>query len=337
MTTISNPYRPARGATAAAQTARDSGRAFVRFASIAPKLAATFSTLAVMSVMSLMSVMSVMSLMWISGAASTASAESRFTLHAPQDFEAIGATTFDEQGHEIGRSSFEGDRDTDGTRHMRVTMSVEGGGQNVSQATFVPVPLDAAVAGASEGARAGLETSVDRVQEIALRLVEQRSQATSADGKVFPLLVIDHQARRVSCIPANGDASQAEHVEIPENDRVVNVPMQLLFLPMVRGEVDTLNFQVAMCKPEPVIYQMIAVRNEPVVRDGRRIIQIEYGPDLGKTIAWLASRLLPSFAFWFDADTGEYIGHRMPLHREGPEILLVRTGLDPLQIGLRPR
>ena len=68
-------------------------------------------------------------------------------------------------------------------------------------------------------------------------------------------------------------------------------------------------------------------------RDGRRILEIRYGPDLGKTVAWFASRLLPSFSFWFDADDGSYLGHRMPLHRKGPEITLVRQGLTPSQIG----
>jgi hypothetical protein len=240
--------------------------------------------------------------------------------------EPVGATTFDENGDAVGQSSFEVETEADGRRHMYVTMEIEGGGSNVSQATFVPASPTGPATDDSDTSEAK--------DEIPLRLIEQRSQATTADGVTFPLLVIDHEAGRVTCYPADEEDTTPQHVDIPDEDRVVNVPMQLLFMPLVRGEVDTLRFQIAMCKPEPTLYQMIAVRSKPIVRDGREIIQVKYGPDLGKTIAWFASRLLPSFAFWFDARDGEYLGHRMPLHREGPEVLLVRSGLTPPDLGV---
>lgn len=247
-------------------------------------------------------------------------------LWAPSVLEAVGATTFDENGDAVGQSSFEVETEADGRRHMYVKLAIEGGGSNVSEATFVPAnPISPAAGGpGATGAK----------DEIPLRLIEQRSQATTAEGVAFPLLVIDHEAGRVTCYPANESDATPQHVDIPDEDRVVNVPMQLLFMPLVRDEVDTLRFQIAMCKPEPTLYQMIAVRSKPIMRDGREIIQIKYGPDLGKTIAWFASRLLPSFAFWFDARDGEYLGHRMPLHREGPEVLLVRSGLTPPDLGV---
>ena len=81
---------------------------------------------------------------------------------------------------------------------------------------------------------------------------------------------------------------------------------------------------------------MIAVRGPTREREGRRVIEIEYGPDFGRTIAFLASRLLPSFSFWFDAADGTYLGHRMPLYREGPNVTLVRQGLTPDAIGITP-
>jgi hypothetical protein len=257
---------------------------------------------------------------------SPCAAESKMMLWAPSVLEDVGATTFDENGEAVGESSFEVETDPDGRRHMYVKMAIEGGGSNLSQATFVPVNEAEAADGDTQ--EAGPEN------EIPLRLVEQRSQATTAEGVSFPLLVIEHEAGRVSCYPANEAGAEPQHVDIPDEDRVVNVPMQLLFMPLVRGEVDTLRFQIAMCKPEPSLYKMIAVRSEPIVRDGREIIQVKYGPDLGKTVAWFASRLLPSFAFWFDARDGQYLGHRMPLHREGPEVLLVRRGLTPPDIGI---
>jgi hypothetical protein len=146
--------------------------------------------------------------------------------------------------------------------------------------------------------------------------------------------VIDHLRGRVSCYPEDEDPSSGRHVEIGADDRVVNVPMQMLFEPLVEGDVETLQFQIALCNDGPVIHRMIATRAPIFERDGRRILEIRYGPDLGKTVAWFASRLLPSFSFWFDADDGSYLGHRMPLHRKGPEVLLVRQGLRPTDLGV---
>ena len=145
--------------------------------------------------------------------------------------------------------------------------------------------------------------------------------------------MIDHARRRVSCYPDGEPESAGRHHEIPEGDRVVNDPMQLIFQPHVSGETKTLRFQLATCKDGPVLYDMIAVRGDTIERDGRRIVEIEYGPDFGETVAFLASALLPSFSFWFDAADASYLGHRMPLHRAGPEVTLVRQGLTPAQIG----
>ena len=259
-------------------------------------------------------------------AASVIQAESTVRLYADRTLDTIGATTFDEQGKVVGQSSFEIEAEPDGLRRMRVTLSVEGGGSNVSQALLVPIhPIATTTGEPSNRPEAG---------QIEMRLVEERSQATRADGVSLPLLVIDHLIGRVSCYPADQDPSAGQHIDLPDEDRVVNVPMQLLFLPLVRGEVDTLRFQIATCAPGPVLHQMIAVRGPTIERDGRDVVEIEYGPDFGKTVAWLASRLLPSFSFWFDARDGAYLGHRMPLHRDGPEILLVRRGLSPPDLGV---
>lgn len=106
----------------------------------------------------------------------------------------------------------------------------------------------------------------------------------------------------------------------------MNVPMQLLFQPLVAGEVDEVRFQIVLCTGGPRLQNMIAVRGPRFTRDGREVQEIRYGPDLGKTVAFFASRLLPSFSFWFDARDGAYLGHRMPLHGNGPEVVLVRPG-----------
>lgn len=250
----------------------------------------------------------------------SAEAESSLALRAETALEPIGATTFDEAGRAIGRSSFEAWTEDDGSHRMRVTMRTDDGGRNVSQAVLAPIA----------GGLAGAATTKD----LTLRVLEERSQSTTSDGRRLPLLVIDHRAGRVSCFDEGEPRSAGRHVEIEGDDRVVNVPMQLLFTPLVSGERDAIHFQIAACDEGPVLHDMIAIRGKTRTQAGRKIVEIEYGPDFGEAIAWLASRLLPSFSFWFDADSGAYLGHRMPLHRKGPEITLVRQGLTPPEIGI---
>jgi len=250
---------------------------------------------------------------------------------------AIEATTFDEQGRSVGRSSFAVAPSGQGRISMKIEISVEGGGVNRSEALFEeassPHPASEA---ASE---AETDTAVKKTG--GLRLVEQRSRATRADGQALDLLVIDHERGRASCYAdtdgplPDGPLRGGRHLELPEDERVVNVPMQLLFRPLVEREVESIRFQIALCRGEPVLHEMIAVRGPVEQQDGRRIVEIRYGPDLGRTVSWLASRLLPRLSFWFDEQTGDYLAHRMPLHTGGPEVLLVRSGLEPADLRLR--
>jgi hypothetical protein len=255
-----------------------------------------------------------------------AAAESQVLLPLPEILEDVIATTFDREGHAIGVSSFEVEKLDPGLRRMKVEMAVDGGGINRSEATLATV---------IEAAEPTVKPSASRVERAWLRLQEERSQATRADGSSLDLLIIDHVAGRASCYPADDEElTRGKHVDLPADERVVNVPMQLLFQPLVTGEVDDVRFQITLCRNGPVLHDMIAVRGPRFERDGRSLIEIRYGPDLGRTVAWFASRLLPSFSFWFDAESGEYVAHRMPLHTKGPEVLLVRKGLGPLDLGL---
>lgn len=250
-------------------------------------------------------------------ASTSARAESLIHLPRLDDATGLAATTFDPAGQAVGRSSFQVEELTTGLRRLRIKMAVDDGGQNLSEATLAPV--SAGPKGSAEGT---------------LRLVEERSQSTRADGQRLDLLVIDHVAGRASCIPDRGGPAAAKHVDLPDPDRVVNVPMQLLFQPLVRGEVEEVRFQIVLCTDGPKLQDMIAVPGPRFEREGREIVEIRYGPDLGSAVAFFASRLLPSFSFWFDAKDGAYLGHRMPLHRQGPEVVLVRSGLTPRDLGV---
>ena len=158
-------------------------------------------------------------------------AESNVILEEPRELEDIGATTFDDEGRAVGRSSFEISTEADGVQHMTVRMEIEGGGRNVSEAILAPIA----------GALAGTSDEIESLRPVgtkrSFRILEQRSQATRADGVSLELLVIDHREGRVSCYPPDGDRTKGAHLDLPEDDRVVNVPMQLLFVPLVSGEV----------------------------------------------------------------------------------------------------
>ena len=249
-------------------------------------------------------------------------AESQVLLPMPEVIEDVAATTFDDKGRAIGSSSFAVENLEPDLRRMKIEMAVDGGGINRSEAILATV-------------NQAVDSAGKPVDPHWLRLLQERSQATRADGTSLDLLVIDHVAGRASCYPADDEAlERGKHVDLPSDDRVVNVPMQLLFQPLAGGQVDDVHFQITLCRNGPVLHDMIAVRGPRSKRDGRTVIEIRYGPDLGRTVAWFASRLLPSFSFWFDENTGEYLAHRMPLHTKGPEILLVRKGLAPLDLGL---
>ncbi len=248
--------------------------------------------------------------------AATAGAESLIHLPVLDDSPALAGTTFDPSGRAVGRSSLRVEELAEGLQRLEIEMAVDAGGQNLSQATLAPTP------GGANGESGGL------------RLIEERSQSTRADGVRLDLLVIDHEQGRASCIPDQGGAEAAKHVALPDPDRVVNVPMQLLFQPLVLGEVEEVRFQIVLCSDGPQLQDMIAVRGPLFERDGREVVEVRYGPDFGSAVAFLASRLLPRFSFWFDAKDGAYLGHRMPLHQKGPEVVLVRSGLTPRDLGV---
>jgi hypothetical protein len=258
---------------------------------------------------------------------SGAAAESRVLLESRGDLQPLGATTFDDHGRAIGASSFDVVTEEGGVQRIKVRMAVEGGGRNVSEAVLAPIV-------GAIGGHGGVEQIRATPARHTYRLLEQRSQATRADGVRLDLLVIDHRAGRISCYPADAGPAAGHHLAIPEDDRVVNVPMQLLFEPLVMGETDAVHFQIALCREEPVLHDMIAVRGPRARHAGREVVEVRYGPDLGATMSWLASRLLPKLSFWFDGRDGSYLGHRMPLHTRGPDVFLVRRGLTPPALGL---
>src|SRR5512134_1538333 len=144
--------------------------------------------------------------MW--GAASGALAESAFLLPWPANMGRIPATTYDDHGAPLGDANLLIDQLEDGSVRVFSQSGKERGAHTVATAQLTPV-------------RAG-ET---------LRLARQESRSFDPGGSSIGALLIDHRARRARCLDANG-ALEGE-VALDAEDRVVNVPLNLLFLPLV--------------------------------------------------------------------------------------------------------
>ncbi len=244
-----------------------------------------------------------------------ASAESKLVLSMPGELGSVAANTFDMDGNPLGQSGLDIEKRPDGSYFMQIDIRIEDGARNHVEATLLP--LDTFIQG-----RKGL------------RVVHQESQTTLESGEALPKLVIDHGAGVARCVPDGMPADQAPSVELPEDDRVANVPMPLLFISLVKGEVERIPFQVVLCRGKPKLRRLVALRIEdPIERNGRTIVEVRYGPDIGKALSSFAARLIPQFSFWFDGKTANYLAHRMHLYSGGPEILLIREGVTPMDLG----
>jgi hypothetical protein len=159
-----------------------------------------------------------------------------------------------------------------------------------------------------------------------LRPLLQESRSFSADGSGMGVLSIDHARQRATC--TNADGSSAGEVALPARDRVANLTLNLLFLPLVRREQEELSFQVFLCGGGPRLVDFVA-NLSPASRNGKRpaLLEVRYGPDLG--IASLVARnFIPKLSVWFDPDSPHrWMAHRVPLYGSGPEVFVVRDGV----------
>ena len=136
-----------------------------------------------------------------------------------------------------------------------------------------------------------------------------------------------------------GGDSPAREVALPKHDRVANVPLNLLFLPLVQGQVDQIDFQLFLCRGGPRVLDFAAnIKGERRPPDADlRVVEVEYKPDLGSVLSVLARGFVPNLSFWFDANGGgTYLAHRMPLFSKGPEVTIVRDGLSPDMLEIAP-
>jgi hypothetical protein len=152
------------------------------------------------------------------------------------------------------------------------------------------------------------------------------------EGKSLGVMTIDHRTGEASCARPNEDGSgtSIERLSLPENDRVANVPLNLLFDPLVKGIVSTVNFQILLChsRARLIDFEASVVDNQGDQEENEHLVEVRYGPDMGSIVSMLAQAFIPRLSFWFDpASPTPWLAHRMPLYTDGPEVLVVRQGI----------
>ncbi len=214
-------------------------------------------------------------------------------------------------------------------------------GERVGAATMRLAPLPGGrvrleASSAIEGsARSAVEAELEPVDGLGLRLLSQRSESHDEQGNSLGHMVIDHVARRATC--TRTDDGEPLELTLPEEDRVVNIPLNLLFDPLVRGESDEVEFQLLLCRVGGgrIVDAVARVAETQPTQQGGRIVEIRYEVDLGPLLFRLAAPFMPQLSFWFEDDQpGAWIGHRMPLFSQGPTVLVVRTGFRPTALGV---
>ena len=246
-------------------------------------------------------------------AAAPARAESALRLPMPTRFGAVPASTYDDQGRRVGDATLAVERLDDGHVRMFGQSGYDGAARNVVSATLVPV---------DDGA--------------ALQLIEQTSSSFDGSGSALGTLTVDHRNALGRCEPPAGDRREGKTVELSDEDRVANIPVNLLFLPLARGQRETVDFELLLCRRGPRVVKARAevgrrVRTEDGLRD---IVEVHYEMDFGPILSRLARPFVPKVAVWFDPKTPDgWLAHRMPLFAQGPTVMVVRTGIAPDVLG----
>jgi hypothetical protein len=243
-----------------------------------------------------------------------AAAESALELAAPQSFGRVDADTWDEQGRRVGGAALRVDALPGGLIELEVRSGIDGAEQTVLHATLARI----------EGG--------DRY-----RPVFQSSRSFDASGRTLGLLSVDHLRSEVTCDPPIGQ-NGSQKLALPPGDRVANVPLDLLFLPLARGETERVSFQFVLCRGGPRVYDAVAevARVTDAGPGGaEHVVEIRYQIDFGPMLSSLVAPFLPTLSVWLDAARPDpWLGHRVPLFSKGPTVVVTRTGLDPALLGV---
>lgn len=235
-------------------------------------------------------------------------AESILRLESPERFGEVPAATYDLEGRRVGDAHLEMERSPDGTVAIEARSGIDGAERTAARAVLESI-----------GAQGRL------------RLLSQESRSFDSLGRPLGRLSIDHVRAEAECEAPEGDSVAPARIRLPEQDRIANVPLNLLFLPLARKEVSQVDFQILICRGGPRLLDAEARVAEHASREGgRHIVEVRYRLELGPVLSQLIQPFVPRLSFWFDGDaSGAWIAHRMPLYSKGPTVLVVRTGVSP--------
>ncbi len=226
----------------------------------------------------------------------------------PRAFGRIPASTFDTEQHRLGAANLVIESLDGGNVRLLAESGVDGGARTIATALLVPI---------DDGKN--------------LRLVTQSSRSFDATGSPLGVLLIDHDKREGSCTSSVESGASRVTVPLPEHDRVANVPLNLLFDPLIRGAIASVDFQVLLCRGGARLmdFQANVVSRKKENAEDHELVEVRFGPDLGTLVSFIARSVTPKLSFWFDPDAPErWLAHRMPLYSDGPEVVVVRQGVS---------
>ncbi len=234
-------------------------------------------------------------------AASPSGADSGIVLTYPRVLGRVSAATFDTSGIRTSDANLVVEPLAAGRIRMSLRYGNPAGAHTVASALFESVEPGRSV-----------------------RLLEQESRSFDPEGNPLPVLRVDHVARLATCRSTEG----VESLRLPEGDRVVNVPMNLFLLPLVRDQERSLSFHLFLCRNGARLMEFEAWAIVDASPEAPGLVEIRYGPQLGGLLSVLARSFAPRMSLWFDpAPPHAWAGHRLPLYAGGPEVIVVRDGI----------
>lgn len=237
------------------------------------------------------------------GSAAPARAESDLALAFPDPLGTFRGVILDREGRAIGENVVQNLLREDGRVYLRSEARIAGTPGNLLEAELEPIPGDAG----------------------RLRPVWQRTLMPMRSGRDVAETWVDHRARQARCEEAGAEPRE---IELAEHDRVANVAMTLALRPLAAGDVEAVRFQMLLCEGWRPFVEVEA-RGERGANGAP--VEMRLGFDLGSAlVSALFAPFLPDVRIWMRPEApNEWIAQRLPYHRGGPVIAIVREGVDP--------
>jgi hypothetical protein len=235
-----------------------------------------------------------------------AQATSALRLPYPVEFGVKPSSTYDVNGKRMGGGNVLIEKTEDGGVRMTVINELD----SVSRHTLV------AELGPTENGEF-------------LQLLREEGKTTNQQGELIGSKILDHRKGLLECLKGN-DLKKSLVVPLPEDDRTILVPGNLLLRPLVHGQEQSIHFQFATCAGIAGRH-FINVRGElakpPAGRfdPDQNVAKVDIQVNLGRILNRIVVPLLPRVSFWFDANTTQWLGHRSPTYADGPTVITVRN------------